>query len=333
MTDTAQPEAAAETDTIASAANAFKAFTSEQPVPRDDHGRFAAPVEEMAEPISDDGEAEEDAQEEAPEAHPLPPSWGNDDAELWELLPPETQAKIAEREGERDRAVNQKFQEAANVRKSAMDEQAAANAHRQQYADALEMMMQVITPVEPDPRAYGAGTGQYNREAYDFAVANYREQAQALQQLQSQRQTIAAQQTEEEAKQWQAVKSQYEEVYAPKLLADVPELKEPAKAEPLLRSLVDFAIKAGIPAETFNEDQQDFITSAQLHILWKAQQYDELRAKGAMPKAKPAGPAVRPGVSSPRSAQKAAQTNRINERLAREGSIEAGAAMWKTVFR
>lgn len=344
--DTAQPFAAAETDpnaALEAAANAFKTATSTAPQERDSLGQFTAreaPEEDPEQPLDDDqpelteeAEEDEDGAEEALEAHPMPPSWGNDDAELWASLTPEAQARIAEREGERDRAINQKFQEVANQRKAVEAAAQEAASSRQEYAAALDMLLGAIQPVKPDPRAYGAGTGQYNREAYDLALADYEQQANTLAQLQQQRAAIAEQEDEAARASFVAWKEEHEAQFAPKFLADVPDLVEPAKAEPLIRGLVDYAIRNGIPEDVFDPAMQEQITSAQLHLIWKAQQFDKLRSAKTEPKPKPAGPAVRPGVSSPRSAQKAAQRQRVTERLHREGSIEAGAAMFKQLFK
>lgn len=340
--DTAQPAMAAETDpnaAISAASDAFKAFTSGEPIkrPRDEQGRFA-PADDTEDQAEDEAalaaepEAEsEDAQEAAEEdpAQPMPPSWPADQAEHWNSLPPETREFIAAREGERERAVQAKFQEAAIARKEAsLEAQEAAN-NRKQLIEAYQTVEALLNPVAPDPRAYGAGTGQYNREAYDLAVLQYQEQMGIVQGLKAQREALGQQAEQAERQAWMAQKQALEAEYQPRFLADVPELTDPAKGEPLLRGLVDYAIQSGIPADVFAPDQQDYLTSAQLHILWKAQQYDALKTKAPAPKPRQAGPVVRPGVSSPRSAQRAAQRTRDFERLDREGSIEAGAAAFK----
>ncbi len=332
--DTAQP-LAAETDpnvAIAAAADAFKTFDS--PALRDDAGRFASkeietvdeadPEGDEAEAIGDDGEIEE-REEAADEAQPepvaMPSSWSKEEAERWDALPPETQAFIAQREGQRDAAVNSKFQEYSTARKE-------ASKARDELAGQLDLIMSAINPVKPDPRAFGYGTQHYNREAYDIATAEYETQAQTLEDLKSERQALAQQQVDEEATAFREWKQQHEAQFAPKLLADVPALKDQAKAESTLREIISYAIASGIPAENFAEDVQDEITSAQLHMVWKAKEYDRLKASGK-PVARQASPAVKPGVTSPRSATKAAAYRKATDNLAQSGSIEAGAAIFK----
>lgn len=343
--DTAQPIVAAETDPnaqLANAAEAFKAFDSPASVqPRDNTGRFASdqPEEELTDDpeyteLVEDGEDVDDEAEEAAEepAQPMPPSWGADDTELWESLPPEAQARIAEREGERDRGLNQKLQEAANTRKAYEQQVQEASSRLQELTSVIDTVEAIYKAPEPDPRAFGYGTRQYNEAAYRTAYQQWQQTENVLAQLHQQREAATAKQNEAEAQAFTEWKKQHEAQYAPKLLQDVPELKDTAKADPVVRAMVDYAIANGIPAETFAEENQQAITSAQLHILWKAQQFDRLRANKAPAKPKPAGPAVKPGVSSPRSAQKATRQRTAMDRLSREGSIDAGAAVFKQFF-
>lgn len=345
--DTAQPIAAAETDPVQNAADAFKSFGKPPERPRDDAGRFAAQeAEETEEAEYDDeleagaegedkyeaDEAEEDSVDldDEEDAQPLPPSWPEDKAEVWKSLSADAKALIAERDAEQLRATNAKFQEIANARKAAEAEaRSEANAKRAELIEALGQVEQLYTVAEPDPRAFGYGTQQFNQAAYQAAVAEYRQQSQALAQFKEQRETLQNEATEQEKAAFQEWKAQHEEQFAPKLLSDVPELKDPDKGTPLIRDLVKYAVDNGIPEDVFAPEAQDEITSAQLHLLWKAQQFDKARTKPAKAKPKPAGPAVKPGVSSPRSARNQARKQRDFDRLAREGSIEAGAAVFK----
>lgn len=341
----AQPIAAAETDPNAqleNAANAFKAFTTGEPVaerPRDEQGRFASPEPVAEEAELDEGEYadeqeagnEEDEQEAAEAAQPLPPSWPEDQAEQWSKLPAETQQFLAAREAERERAVQAKFQESANARKAAEAEREEASTKRAQLAETLDVLASALNPVEPDPRAFGYGTQQFNEAAYNVALYQYREQQSALEGVKAQKAQIAQQEAEEANRAWAAEKAKVEEQFQPKLLETIPDLKDPAKGEPILHSIIDYAVQNGLPASAFAPEEADLITSAHLLMIWKAQQFDKLRETPAEAKPKP-NPAVRPGVSSPRSASKNAQRARIQDRLSREGSIDAGAAMFKQLL-
>ena len=74
------------------------------------------------------------------------------------------------------------------------------------------------------------------------------------------------------------------------------------------------------------------ITSPELHMAWKAMQYDKMKAaQGKVtPKApKPAAPPVKPGVATSRSGVEASQRKAAFERLDREQSVEAAAAIFK----
>lgn len=348
--DTAQPGTAAETDPnaqLANAADAFKAFTSPlSSQPRDETGKFTGPepeddgedtdaTEEAEEAdYGDEGEPEE---EEAAEetAQPMPPSWPEDKAEIWQSLPADTQAFIAERDAEQLRATNAKFQEAANVRKAHEAKVQEAATRLEELTRHVGMVEDLYRTPQPDARAFGYGTPQYNEAAFIAAHQQWQQTESTLAQLKQQQGALAEQQTKMEADAFTEWKREHEAEFAPKFIADVPELQDQAKAEPALRGLVDYAIKNGIPADLFGEGNQQNITSAQLHLIWKAQQFDSLRANKATTAAKPrqAGPVVKPGVSSPRSATKAARRQKDFDRLSREGSIDAGAAMFKHFLR
>lgn len=348
MSDTAQPAMAADPNVqLENAANAFKAALGQDVQPRDEQGRFASAQAEEEQDLDEgelqsEPEAEDDAEIEAeaeaddesqPEPVKMPTSWSKEDADLWESLPADAQGKIAEREAQREQAVNQKFQEAANVRKQFETELTEANANRDAYKAAIDDVLSLVTPTKPDPRAYGAGTGNYNREAYDLAMLQFEQQSGLIAQLQQQRQAIVAQQQEEAERACQAEIQAIEEVARPRFVADVPELTDPAKAGQVLSDIVNYAKQAGVPESVFEADNLNAITSAELHLAWKAMQYDRIKsAQGKVketPAPKPAQPAVKPGVTIPRSATKATAARKATERLAKEGSIEAGAAVWK----
>ena len=356
MTDTAQPEPAAETeslDPIAAAADAFKTFDDRAPdTPerqRDEKGRFAS---EQAEEIEadeegeqpdadaesqDETETDEASDEDQPEAVDLPPSWPSEMAEQWTSLPPETQAFIREREGQREAAVNAKFQEAANLRKANEAEINEAKTNRQAFAEAADFVLSLAQPQKPPVSMLNPHSGDYNPDQYHLLNAQYQEQTQLLANLYQQRQQVAQQEQAEQEKQGETFRAQIEEKFGPLLIKDVPDLADPAKQGQALSEIARYAVDNGVPAETFSDPERaKLITSADLRFAWKAMQYDKMMAAKSQvkPKAqKPAAPVVKPGVTTPRSAIEATKRKQAQERLARSGSIEDAAAIFKTVFK
>ena len=343
-TDTAQvvyPPA----DPVADAAALFGSMREPEAPNRDETGKFApkavepvaeeieaAPVEDAADIDAEPVEVEEAADEAQPEGPKMPASWSKEDAEHWNALPPEAQALIAEREGQRESAVNSKFQEAANARKASEAQLAEANANRDAYADAINTVLSLVSPVEPDPRAYGAGTGNYNREAYDLAVLQYREDTAALDQLTQQRDAILSAQQDAETARRKAMYAEAEERTRPAFLATVPGMSDadPQKRRQALGEIISYAVAQGVPEEAFADPDYP-VSSGEYLIAWKASQYDKMQeAKTRVaPRASTAAPPVRPGVSTPRATQKQVALQKSLDRLDKEGTIEAGAAVFR----
>lgn len=352
---TPQPETAGETvDSIAEAAHAFKVSLGQvDPRPRDEAGRFARvegaetepqeiEAEDEAEPEGeaeaeaeshDEAETDEAAEEAQPESVDLPTSWPSEQVELWKSLPPEAQAVIAEREGQRDAAVNAKFQEAANLRKANEAEINEAKANRERFAQMADFALSLVAPQKPPRSMLDPSSGDYNPDAYHLASAQYDEAVQVIQSIAQQRESIRAQQEQEEQTTAQQRRAQIEERHQPLLLKDVPALADPAKQDTAVLEIARYAIANGVPEHFFTDPAfAGAVTSADLHLAWKAMQYDKMKAAQATVKpkaAKPAAPAVRPGVTTSRSAVEHANRKRDFDRLARTGSIEDGAAAFR----
>jgi hypothetical protein len=349
--DTPQPATAGETETraegIANAAEAFKAFTSEEPVrPRGPDGKFvsAEPAADEEEIEAEEGEqsladaesheeveeTDEAADEAQPEAVDLPTSWAADKAELWSSLPPEAQEYISARDGERDRAVNAKFQEAANVLRSNEGLITEAQTNRQKFADAADYVLALVQPQKPDPRHYGAGTGQFDHEGLALANADYEQAISTIEAIRRQRDDALAQEKQEAENAEKAAHDAIEATAAPAFAAAYPAIRDQAKAPAFFNDLVAFAVERGVPQEAFTNTN-----SAELHILADAHSWRKhLAAKAKVqtdPKPEPrkAQPAVRPGVATSRSAIGAANRAKDFGRLDQTGSIQDGAAMWK----
>jgi len=358
MTDTAQPGLAAENVAIDQAADAFKSFLTPQPErPRDEQGRFAPQPRETEEeedqeieadaqaPVANDEEpdaTEPDAETEdtaQPEPSALPSSWSAEDKDLWESLPPEAQAKIVEREGQMTQGFNRRFQEAANARKQAEAALAEANANRDRHKDAIDYVLSLVQPQEPDPYQYGLGTTDYNRDAYDAAMFNYRQQMGVIQSLAQQREQIAQEQAREMEARAQQQRDEIEQQAWPKLIADVPDLQDQSKAPAVLNEIMSYAISQGIPEQVFKDPAMaKGLTSVEFHMAWKAMMYDRQReaarkVKAGNPPPKPAAPSVRPGVQPTRSSIEHANLSKARERLAKSGSVEDAAVLFKSAFK
>lgn len=351
MTDTAQPMAA-ESDGFADAANAFKvAIGQAEPIElkRNEKGQFTAAEAEADEPEADDAtdlepvEAQADtddddeqddgaADEAQPQTAEKPASWGKDDDELWQSLPPEAQARIAEREGQREAAVNQKFQESANVKRAAEAQFAEAQNSRLQYVQAIDQVLNLVgAPAEPPVSMLNVNSSDYDPDGYHMARAQYEQTRNLLGSLAQQRQ-IAVAQHEQAEQQAQAERlNQINAQTAPAFLKDVPDASDQQKLPQVLQGLIQYAMEAGAPADVFNTP----LSAMEWHLIWKAQQYDRLQAAKAKVGGKPAPeprkpqPPVRPGVTTPRSAIEGAKRQKDFDRLRKSGSIADGAAVFK----
>ena len=352
MTDTAQPATAAETEvasgemTPEDAIDAFKNY--DNPVadrPRAADGKFVSAnadteieAEEQSEAESRDETGTDEAAEEAqPEAVDLPPSWPAELAEEWQNLPAPLQDKIVQREAEREAAVNAKFQEAANVRKANEALVTEAQQSRQRFVEAADHVLSMVQPQRPPLSMLTPGSHDYNPDHYHLLNAQADQAERLISEVKQHRSEAIAQLTKEaETTALQEI-AEIEAKARPALLKDVPELTDPAKSQSALTGIVHYAVENGIPQSVFTDPEQaKFVTSAQLHLAWKAQQYDKMVAAKAKvtPKApKPAAPVVRPGVTTSKSQVEGIQRKNVMERLKKEGSIEAGAAAFKTLFK
>jgi Skp family chaperone for outer membrane proteins len=353
MTETAQGVSPAESevstaDALAEAANAFKTFnpdaTESAERLRDEHGRFVSTKEEIeAEAEAQEGEAEaeshdeeiadEAAEEAQPEPVDLPTSWPAELAEEWQNLPATLQDTIVRREAEREAAVNAKFQEAANVRKANEALISEANTNRQKFAEYADLVLSMVQPQRPSHTMLDPRSADYNPDAYHLQNAQFQQTAEFIDSVKQQRDDALAQQQKELSEAEAQYVAQVEEKFRPALLKDVPELSDPAKQPQVLNQLIQYAVKSGIGEHVFSDPEiAGRITSPELHMAWKAMKYDEMMSAKAKvtPKApKPAAPPVRPGVATPRSAIQATEKKKAFERLDREGSVEAAAAIFK----
>ena len=120
-----------------------------------------------------------DEKEDEPEAPAIAPpiSWDKDAKELFAQLPSDLQAKVVEREAQREKAIQTATTEAATAKRNAAAEaQAQLAAHQRQYAQELEQIAARLAPQRPDPAlAYSDPAAYVQAQAY-FESANAQHQ-------------------------------------------------------------------------------------------------------------------------------------------------------------
>jgi hypothetical protein len=236
-----------------------------------------------------------------------------------------TEAEMAEhvKNGMRQQDYTRKTTEVAEQRKAVEAQQAEARAQRDQYATKLDAFTQQanyevnalraqLTPelLNSDPMAYL----QIER------TANER-QAQ-LQQAQREMQQITEQRTQEKAEADRlAAQDQHE-----KLLAKVPEWKDPAKAKAEVSQLKEYLAQQG-----YEPGEADFTDHRSVILARKAMQYDALmaRAKATQTKVAAAPPKVaRTSAPVPANDGRPTSVRRFEQTGSRDDAAAAFAEMF-----
>lgn len=286
-----------------------------------------APDDDQPEAVEADDEVGDDAQAEAGEEAPAEDeTTGEEDAPSEQ---PETRYTVkvdgVEKQVTLDELrrsysgqshIQKGMQEAAETRKRATALEQQLTQERQQLAALVQNIQEtgLQKPKPPaadlldkDPLAY-----MKQRQKYDAAVAEYNGKVSALQQ----------QRQQHEARERQRL-AEYRAEQEQALLAAIPELADPQKADAVKRDLVKAGTQYG-----FAEHEVAGINDArQVQVLNDARKWRELQAREAQArqKAQKARPVVKPGVKQPDSnrSKLIAQRNRLKQ----TGSVEDALAL------
>lgn len=246
---------------------------SEEPEQEDEEEN---PEGEQPEGETDEAEeAESEEQEEddgeAPEPIAAPVSWDKDAKEAFAQLPRELQETVAEREAQRDKAIQSATTEAANAKRNAVAEANSLFADQQrQYASHLEQIVASHAPQAPDPTL--AAT---DPTAYVQALAYFNAQSAQYQQMQQQ-----AQKARDEADQRDNLTRQHELQETHRLMAQ--ELGETwtdtAKRQELLTGLEQVGAALGYTPELILQANATDLKALVAASEWKAKadKYDKL---------------------------------------------------------
>lgn len=226
------------------------------------------PNDEDSDPnVNDEGDEDTDSEDEPDEPAIKPPhSWKAEEKERWESLPRETQEYLSEREAERERFVNSKAQEAAQV-KDQITRQAETELAQfsEQQALQYQMLAQQVLGIEPpDRRLLYTGNPQ-DQLAYQQQRDKYEQGQIQQQQLQS-----AAQ---EHAQRAQRIRDDQEKLAnqqeAERLRTEMPEWFDEASHADLERNLTAIAKDLGYPDELLPEANSSDLLALKKAHSWK----------------------------------------------------------------
>jgi hypothetical protein len=282
----------------------------EQPAPEEREDDEEIP----AEPTADDPEPIEAAAEEAepePELPAIDPphSWDADAKADFAQLPRELQEKVVQRETQREKAVSEAQQRAAEAVKRAEAEASTLG----QYKTALDQLI---------PQAQQTFANRW--QGVDFAkwaeedpIAAFQGKEQFDAEMREMQRLHAAQQF--------AQREQYAkflEAEGAKLPELAPDLADPEKGPARKEELKGFLVSAGIP-----ETDLAYVSAAQLAIAYDAMRFRQLQAKARdAVKPPPARPALRPSPAPERPSHQRS-VEQINGRLNRSGSVDDAVAL------
>jgi hypothetical protein len=253
-----------------------------------------------------------------------PVSWGQDATELFEQLPPALQEKIAEREAQRERAVQTATTAAADARRNAAAEANAVFADQQRlYAQHLEGLAMQMAPQRPDPGLLGVDPQAFYRQQAEYEGRMAQREAMAH----------AAAQAQAEAHQREALSQHHVLSQDHRALANVlgEQWTDASQRQALLTDLEAVGAELGYSMALMGEANATDILALKAAAAWKAKadRYDALQAgrAQAVKAARTAPRVAKPGASPGRAERSARGRDAAWTRAKAERSGEAYAAM------
>lgn len=232
------------------------------------------PAEEVEgeQPEAEEADDEPTLEEEADDLPPIDPpvSWDAEAKAKFAELPRETQEYLAKREGERERFVQSKSQEAARAKQEAIQQATSELAQIEQgYAQHFQTLAEQMQPQRPNPALLQHDPAAFyaQQAAYEDGLAQQRQ----LQQLASQH--------AEQARQRQAQIEQAELAEQHRIIVEnFPEYADPTTGPELQRKLSAVAKRLGYPDELISQARaQDILAMRNVADAFdKADKYDAL---------------------------------------------------------
>lgn len=304
----------------------------------------AATVEAAAEPPQEsEAKAEDDAQPEAvdpvepTEADPAPEppvdpprSWPQDKKDAFKLLPPALQREVAELERSREVEIRRGQNEVAEKLKGLTAKEQAAEQLRQQYEAALPALQQAIQAAQSGEFSDIKTQEDVERLANEDWPKFARWQAHQMKVAAIQNEARAAQ--ERQASEYRAKWAQFATSEDQKALEKIPELADKAKASRVADAAIATLESVGFTRDEFAKAWMgEASISPRDHrwqqIVWKAAQFDQVKANAAKPAPKPVPAVQRPGVSKAPVSANDAQIQTLEKAFERKPTAQNAAAL------
>jgi len=250
----------------------FKQMASEEFGITDEEQDGQEPVE------GEDPESAEDEQQVEEEADDLPPidapvSWDAEAKAKFAELPRDVQEFVSKREGERERFVQSKSQEAARAKQEAIQAATAELTQiERQYAQHFQQVAEQLQPQRPNPALL-----QHDPAAFYAQQAHYEETVAQQRELQ-QRSAEYAQQAQ--AREAQAAQAQAAEEHRI-IVENLPEYLDPTTGPKLRAELSAVAKELGYPDELIGQARASDIMAMKKvsDLKAKADKYDALMSQ------------------------------------------------------
>jgi len=282
---------------------------------------------DTAAPETDPGDPEQtddaDPADDQPSIEP-PRSWTKEDKEAFKLLPPEVQARVAEREQKREADFRRRQNEATELRKQAEVERSQAEQRRAQYEQALPALFDAL-------QRQAAGEFNDVRTVDDVAkmaeddplrYIKWQAHQQRIQQVEAEIRGVQERQYREQAEGFARFAQEQDAAFAEKF----PEFKDPEKAQKEINRVrayltdeIGFQVEElqsawnGAPISLRDARMQSILRDAALYREAKKQ-------AAAAPRGQPAPVVQKPGTVTTRSEARADEAKQALARLDRTGS-------------
>jgi len=304
-----------------------------QAAPQPEENGGAEPPQEFAEE-ADAAPPDEEATGETQEAEPedkLPPiepprSWTKEEKERFQSYPRELQAYLSEREQERDRAVRQSQNEAAERLKGLTAKEQAVEQARAQYEAALPALLQTLEQQQAGQFSDIRSMDDVQRLSQEdpFRYIQWQAHREKVAAVQQEMQAARSRQVSEYTNRW----SEFSSKEDAKVAELIPELADPEKRTKIQQDALKLLKDVG-----FNEEEIGRAWTGQAAIsprdhrfqmlVVKAAKYDEAQAsaKKTLTATKPLPPVQKPGVAAPKGNPQSQLIKDLSKQLDQTGDL------------